>query len=868
VRMRRLAAPAALLVSVGLATPAVAATAADSSGTVIYVDSGLADCSDSGTGTASTPFCTIQAGVDAAAAGDTVEVTGSREYRYATTTVSVSGTASEPITIEAAPGTTPLLSQIADPTTAPAFTISGASHVTIRGFSITGDIPQFAEVTSSSDITLDQDGSQDDGAWTPDEEEPFVEVAGSSSAVTVSRSTINYVAFGTASAVQIDAGSSDDVVAGNVIEDDTASQAQEAFISVSGAPGTAVTGNTVIGSNSCAPTISLGGASTGSTIENNILYTASYYCAGNSAILSIAQAATSGTTVGYNIFYGMLSAGDEPVLYQWAGTSYTTVAAFQAASGQGSQDEYADPQFGDGFEPSSTSPAVNSANSAAPGALGTDLDGDACSYDPYVAVTGAGDPAYCSRGAFQYQGPALSAALDTETLGALEVATDDAQPPVDAQGYAYNWGDGQTTNSTTADAAHTYATPGTYTITETVTDQLGGTASTSTTYTTEGTDFTSYGPARLLDTRSAIGGTQGPIPSGGVVKLKIAGNGTIPDDVSVVVLNLTAVDGTNHGVITAYADGASAPDVSNVNYGAATVANEAIVPVGADGYIDLLNAGVNASTRVDMLADVTGYFTATTSSVFDDVDPTRILDTRKGLGASKAKVGSESSISLTIDGAGSGTLPASGITAVSLHVTAVDAAANGYVTVYPAGQTRPGVSNLNFSTGSTVSNTVIVPVGSDGKIDLYNGSPSGSVDLIADVAGYYTTTFGVNSGVFVPVAPYRELDTRKTTALSHDGSVTFNPYGSSHQLADPGDSYVMNLTVVQSTANGYITVYPAGEDIPGVSSVNYLPGQTVANLAQVGAGGGGGGTVTITNSEESGTVEVIADVFGYYTHDY
>ena len=46
------------------------------------------------------------------------------------------------------------------------------------------------------------------------------------------------------------------------------------------------------------------------------------------------------------------------------------------------------------------------------------------------------------------------------------------------------------------------------------------------------------------------------------------------------------------------------------------------------------------------------------------------------------------------------------------------------------------MSNLNFTAGQTVPNLVIVPVGADGKIRLYNGSP-GTVQLIADIAGYY-----------------------------------------------------------------------------------------------------------------------------------
>ncbi|XEC32843.1 N-acetylmuramoyl-L-alanine amidase [Streptomyces fradiae] len=57
------------------------------------------------------------------------------------------------------------------------------------------------------------------------------------------------------------------------------------------------------------------------------------------------------------------------------------------------------------------------------------------------------------------------------------------------------------------------------------------------------------------------------------------------------------------------------------------------------------------------------------------------------------------------------------------------------MSVYPYGTTRTSASNLNFVAGQTVPNMVVVPV-KDGKITFYNHS--GSVDLIADMAGYYT----------------------------------------------------------------------------------------------------------------------------------
>jgi hypothetical protein len=61
--------------------------------------------------------------------------------------------------------------------------------------------------------------------------------------------------------------------------------------------------------------------------------------------------------------------------------------------------------------------------------------------------------------------------------------------------------------------------------------------------------------------------------------------------------------------------------------------------------------------------------------------------------------------------------------------------ASSYVTAYPDGGSRPVTSNLDFAKGETIPNLVIVPVGSDGKIDLYNNA--GTVNLLADLQGYF-----------------------------------------------------------------------------------------------------------------------------------
>ena len=207
------------------------------------------------------------------------------------------------------------------------------------------------------------------------------------------------------------------------------------------------------------------------------------------------------------------------------------------------------------------------------------------------------------------------------------------------------------------------------------------------------------------------------------------------------MLNVTVTQPTQSGYITVSPDGVARPTVSNLNFSPGeTVPNLVVAPVGADGEVDLYNGSPGT---VQLIADVSGYFTgggSATNGAFTSLTPARILNTKNGTGAPQTPVGAGGTLKLTVEGVGG--VPASGVAAVVLNVTVTQPTQSGYITVSPDGVARPTVSNLNFSPGETVPNLVVAPVGADGEVDLYNGSP-GTVQLIADVSGYFT---GVSSG--------------------------------------------------------------------------------------------------------------------------
>ena len=379
------------------------------------------------------------------------------------------------------------------------------------------------------------------------------------------------------------------------------------------------------------------------------------------------------------------------------------------------------------------------------------------------------------------------------------------------------------------------------------------------------------GPARLLDTRSGLGGTTGPVVSHQSVPLQITGVDSVPTSgVTAVVLNVTAVGPSANGDATVYPYGQAVPTASNLNWRQGeNEPNLVVVPVGTGGKVSIWN-GSNGT--VQFVADEAGYFTSDSSaageSTYTAVGPVRAMDTRNGTGVPAAKIAAHGSVSLPVGGAtvGTGTsaitIP-SGITAVALNVTAVDATASGVLTVYPnetstgTPVTTPTASNLNFATDQTVANMVIVPVGEDGKVDFYDGGSSGSTDAIADIAGYFTA--GTSGAKYHAVGPVRLLDTRDgqgestAKALAGKGTLTL-PLPASYKAV------VANLTVVSPTANGFLSAYPAGGTLPNVSNLNFLTNQTIPNLAIVPNSSG----VTFYNGG-SGSTQLIADMAGYFS---
>lgn len=245
---------------------------------------------------------------------------------------------------------------------------------------------------------------------------------------------------------------------------------------------------------------------------------------------------------------------------------------------------------------------------------------------------------------------------------------------------------------------------------------------------------------------------------------------------------------------------------------------------------------------------------ATQTGGFTSVAPKRVLDTRTGTGAPKRQLGPGGTVTLTVPG-----LPADA-TAVALNVTATRPSTATFLTLYPADRARPGTSSVNAAAGQTIANLVTVGVAPGGTVKVTNAK--GAVDVVADLAGYYSSSKGSR---YTGIAPQRILDTRNGIGSSLGPIGPADERGLVWHSSLPSRPTALSLTVTATapTTGGYFTVYPNTPTPPTASNVNFTAGQTVANHVE--AALDLAGVSTLLNAK--GYAHAVADVSGYFSSD-
>jgi uncharacterized delta-60 repeat protein len=371
--------------------------------------------------------------------------------------------------------------------------------------------------------------------------------------------------------------------------------------------------------------------------------------------------------------------------------------------------------------------------------------------------------------------------------------------------------------------------------------------------------FHALAPARILDTRVGNGAPVAKLGPGTSLRLQVAGRGGVPvAGVSAVVLNLTITEPTGGTFLTVWPGDSPRPLASNLNVAAGqTLPNLVTVAVGADGAVAIYNHHGSAH----LIADVAGWYgdgTEAAGARYHAVTPSRLLDTRSGAGVA---VGPNGQLDLQVTGRAG--VPASGVSAVVMNLTAISPTAGTFVTAWPAGQARPLASNLNVVAGQTAPNLVVVAVGAGGKVSLYNFA--GAVHLVADVAGWYGDGTEAGGDRFHAFSPGRILDTRygngaPAAPIGPLAPLELQVTGRGGVPAVDVAAVILNVTVTEPTASTYLTVWPSGGARPLASNLNFGPGQTVANLVAVGVGAGGKVSIYVAG----GSSHVVVDVAGWY----
>jgi hypothetical protein len=240
-------------------------------------------------------------------------------------------------------------------------------------------------------------------------------------------------------------------------------------------------------------------------------------------------------------------------------------------------------------------------------------------------------------------------------------------------------------------------------------------SSTNTNLSVDVSGFSAYGsklianpPARLLDTRpgqstvDGIGAAIGKPVAGGVVQVKVAGRGGLPNGISAALLNVVTVDANAPGYFSAYPCENTAPNASVLNYQPGqVVANTVLVPVGPSGLVCILTRA-SSHIVIDSLGAVPG------GVGFVPGQPARLVDTRPGnvtIDGAYAGIGALGG-DLTVNIGARGAVAGEGSGLYALNLTVTETAGPGALLVGPCDGTF--VTAITFRAGSTVAGFALV----------------------------------------------------------------------------------------------------------------------------------------------------------------
>ena len=356
-----------------------------------------------------------------------------------------------------------------------------------------------------------------------------------------------------------------------------------------------------------------------------------------------------------------------------------------------------------------------------------------------------------------------------------------------------------------------------------------------------GASTSSHSPHRLLDTRVGLGGTQGPVSPGQVVRLDIPAARAA--GATSVVINLTATEASAPGWVRAFPCDSPQPTTSSLNYVRnENIANAAVIRLGDGGIC------FSTYSTVQLVVDLSGWFTG--SDDFVGVSPVRLLDTRAT--GNHLVAGVEQRLQIA---GGPGADAAATIAA--LNFTVDNPARPGWLVAYPCGQPTSS-STVNFSAGDTVANMSFVGLG-DGAVCLRSMV---DVNVVVDSYGWST-----GQGSLRAQSPQRLLDTREPSwpagRLANGGRIALRVAGRGG-IPNTAAAALLTVTVTNTSGAGHVTAWPCDRDEPDASTLNMASGRPRSNMALVALAADGTGCFQLFTSNNS-PIDLVVDAVGYAT---
>ena len=445
-----------------------------------------------------------------------------------------------------------------------------------------------------------------------------------------------------------------------------------------------------------------------------------------------------------------------------------------------------------------------------------------------------------------------------------------------------------------------------------------------------GGEFHALTPTRILDTRpgmkindvqpfgAKLQSADAAVGTAGEFHFNVLGKGGLPEDpdgILAIVANFTVTEPGSQGWVAVYprgfefggANGSS----SLINFKAGqSVPNLGMV--GLDGNGDLTIKGFGSNTTYHLIIDVVGFISTSqyagesNGSRLEVVNPGRILDTRitnvpiragetRPLQIRGADTISDGSTSIRTD-----IIPDRDTVAAALvNLTLVNKNLGSQATHVAAtpDPITPGAfypSSSNVPGGGVKANMAVVPVGDDGKIQLFNYA--GDLHLVVDVLGYFEQDINAdtNRGRIVPLdAPFRAFDTRESefgdAPLQHGSeeewsfeafvdSVVLNPDCVDAETEEPcsvpgppqqamiGSLVAVDLQPLHpSHSDGdyrsYLRLVPVDTAAGESSNLNFSLGDVVANMSLVQYGTSGDDDHVVKAYNHYGSIDYLLDVY-------